>query len=495
LPEKPSIAVLPFSNMSGDRDQEYFSDGITDDLITGLSRLPGLFVIARNSTFTYKGKAAPLQEVSKELGVKYVLEGSVRKAADQLRITARLADATTGAELWAERYDRPLRDVFALQDEIVRRIVTTLNLQLVLSQQGVLISRTTENLEAYDDVLRGEEDFLLLTKDGNVKAREMFEEAIRLDPKYSLAYALLSWNYQVGWVLSLNPDPNGLKRALHLAQQATALDDSLDVAHSVLAIDYVHSGQYDPALNEAQRGVALDPNSAFGYFALAEVLNQQWKPAEALAAAEKAMRLDPRNTVNYAWDQGWAYTLLGRWEEAINLINSFVARNPNFLWAHAYLAVDYFNVGDRDGAQAETAEVERRVALTPNSAVGYWALGFTLNEQGKPLEALAAAQQGIRLDPQNSGIILLRGIIYGELGRWTESLADLKRYVALHPNDIWGHGFLAGAYAALDQMNAARAEAGEVLRLDPQFSLKQTATPYHLDKERFVADLSKSGLQ
>jgi adenylate cyclase len=137
--------------MSGDHEQEYFSDGITDDLITGLSRLPGLFVIARNSTFTYKGKAAPLQQVSKELGVKYVLEGSVRKAGDRVRITARLADATTGAELWAERYDRPLRDVFALQDEIVRRIVTTLNLQLALSQQGFLIPRSTENLEAYDD--------------------------------------------------------------------------------------------------------------------------------------------------------------------------------------------------------------------------------------------------------------------------------------------------------------------------------------------------------
>ena len=157
LPDKPSIAVLPFINMSGDQEQEYFSDGITDDLITDLSRLPGLFVIARDSTFTYKGKAAKLQDVGKELGVKYVLEGSVRKAAGQVRITVQLADATTGDELWAERYDRPLRDVFALQDEIVRRIVTTLNLQLALSQKGIVIPRTTENLDAYDDLLRGTE--------------------------------------------------------------------------------------------------------------------------------------------------------------------------------------------------------------------------------------------------------------------------------------------------------------------------------------------------
>ena len=164
LPDKPSIAVLPFINMSGDHEQEYFSDGITDDLITDLSRLPGLFVIARDSTFTYKGKAAKLQDVGRELGVKYVLEGSVRKAAGQVRITVQLADATTGDELWAERYDRPLHDVFALQDEIVRRIVTTLNLQLALSQKGILIPRTTENLEAYDDLLRGTEYFIQLNK-------------------------------------------------------------------------------------------------------------------------------------------------------------------------------------------------------------------------------------------------------------------------------------------------------------------------------------------
>jgi adenylate cyclase len=191
LPDKPSIAVLPFINMSADRDQEYFSDGITDDLITDLSRLPGLFVIARNSTFTYKGEAPNLQDVNKELGVKYVLEGSVQKDAGQVRITVQLADATTGDELWAERYDRPLRDVFALQDEIVRRIVTTLNLQLALSQQGVLIPRTTDNLEAYDDLLRGTEYLLELTNDGNARAQSMFEKAIQLDPKYAAAYGYL----------------------------------------------------------------------------------------------------------------------------------------------------------------------------------------------------------------------------------------------------------------------------------------------------------------
>jgi adenylate cyclase len=272
-------------------------------LITGLSRLPGLFVIARNSTFTYKGKAAPLQEVNKELGVKYVLEGSVRKAGDQLRITAQLADATTGEEMWAERYDRPLRDVFALQDEIVRRIV---NLQLTLAQQGVLIPRTTENLEAYDDLLRGTEYLLDMTKNGNVKARLMFEKAIELDPKYAEAYALLGMNLFRDYMYALDPDPNGLGKALKMAQRAVALDDLLAGAHSLLALIYVQKGQNDEALSEAQRGIALDPNSAFGYSSLADVLNNEVKPTEALVAVEKAMRLDPRNPENYVLEQGLA---------------------------------------------------------------------------------------------------------------------------------------------------------------------------------------------
>src|SRR5713101_4806110 len=189
LPDIPSIAVLPFTNMSGDREQEYFSDGITDDLTTALSRIPDLFVIARTSAFTYKGKAVRVQDISQQLGVKYVLEGSVRKADNQVRITAQLVDATTGDHIWAEHYDRPLRDIFALQDEIVRRIVTTLNLQLTLTERGTFdVHQTTNNLEAYDDFLRGCEYYWSFTKEGNAKARQMFEKAIELDPKYADAY-------------------------------------------------------------------------------------------------------------------------------------------------------------------------------------------------------------------------------------------------------------------------------------------------------------------
>src|SRR5207249_9810095 len=199
LPDKPSIVVLPFVNMSNDPDQEYFSDGLTEDLTSDLSKISSLFVIARNSAFTYKGKAVKVQDVSKELGVRYVLEGSVRRADDQVRITAQLIDATTGGHLWSERYDRPLKNLFALQDEIVQKIVTTLKLQLTLWEQGILVRKTTDNLEAYDYYLRGVEYVYRTTKEANAQARQMYEKAIELDPQYAVAYVALGWTYFSDW--------------------------------------------------------------------------------------------------------------------------------------------------------------------------------------------------------------------------------------------------------------------------------------------------------
>jgi adenylate cyclase len=197
VPETPSIVVLPFVNLSSDPEQEYFSDGLTDELTTKLAKLTDLLVISRNSAFTYKGKAVKVQEVSRELGVRYVLEGSVRKAGDQVRITAQLIDATTDRHLWAERYDRPLTDIFALQDALVQKMVTTLQLQLSLREQGVLVRRPQENLEAYDAFLRGLAYFYRFTKEGNAQARQLFEQAVALDPTYAEAYAWLGATYNM----------------------------------------------------------------------------------------------------------------------------------------------------------------------------------------------------------------------------------------------------------------------------------------------------------
>jgi adenylate cyclase len=501
LPDQPSIAVLPLTNISGDREQEYFSDGITDDLITALSRLPGLFVIARTSSFTYKGKAVGLQDVGKELGVKYVLGGGVRKAGDQVRITVQLADATSGEELWAERYDRPLRDVFALQDEIVRRIVTTLNLQLTLAQRGLLIPRETENLEAYDDVLRGWEYYLGFTKDGNAKARRMFEKAIELDPKYARAYWGLGANYHAGWLLLLSPDLNGLERAFQLMQQAIALDDSLSGAHSLLAGIYVQKGQYDQAVTEAQRGIALNTNDARGYFWLAEVMNNMARPTEALVAVEKAMRLDPRNRDNYLFEQGLAYTQLGRYEDAIPALKRDLARTNN-LWDHVTLVQDYIELGQEDAARAEAAEVERRVALNPNSPLGYRALAFVMINIAEQAEALVAVEKAMRLDPGNRDrYLMVQGIAYKGLGRYEDSITALTGFLAVHPDIFWAHLGLAVDHVELGHDDAARAEAAEVLRLNPQFNLEmiyRTVGPKGkvlAENTRWSADLRKAGLK
>jgi len=392
LPDKPSIAVLPFSNMSGDREQEYFSDGITDDLITALSRLSDLFVIARTSTFTYKGKAAKVQDVSRQLGVKYILEGSVRKEADQVRITAQLVDATTGADLWAQHYDRPLRDIFALQDEIVQMIVTTLNLQLTLEELGILVRKQTGNLDAYDNFLRGVEYFWRSTKDGNAKARQMFEKAIELDPKYTDAYAWLGENYLWGWVFLLSPDRKDLDRGLQFAQRSVAMDDSQPFAHSVLATIYLFERQYDQALSEAQRGIALGPNDAFGYETLCYVMNNTRKRAEAIELAEKAMRLDPRRRDFYLCLEGWSYIQMGRYQEAIPILQRCLAAYPN-VGSHYALAVDYIELGREPQARAQAAEILR---MSPNFSVDTFVQGFPNQDE--------AYKERVRTDLHKAGL-------------------------------------------------------------------------------------------
>jgi adenylate cyclase len=499
LPDKPSIAVLPFINMSGDHDQEYFSDGITDDLITDLSRLPGLFVIARDSTFTYKGKAAKLQDVGRELGVKYVLEGSVRKAASQIRITVQLADATTGGEIWAERYDRPLRDVFALQDEIVRRIVTTLNLELALSQQGYLVPRTTKNLEAYDNVLRGMEYLVSLTKGGTEKARPLFEKAIELDSNYAVAYALMGFDYWISSVLGFSPDPGGLGQALKMEQQAIAIDDAMPFAHSTMAEIDTARGLHKEALSEAQRAIALDPNSAAAYQALSEILNEQARPAEALVAVSSAIRLDPRNSDNHAPQQGYANLLLGRYEESIPPLKRYLARHPDDFWDRAWLAHDYSFLGKDDAARAEAVQIEAAVALARNSAFAYRILAFTRNSLWKPADALVAADAAIRLDPSPSSLFQ-RGRAYTLLGRPQEAIPAIEPFAARYPDDFYAHAYLAVDYMEVGRDEAARAEAAEVLRLYPEFSVDiifPTASSQAkvLGIDRFRADLNKAGLK
>ena len=261
LPDKPSIAVLPFANLSGDPQQEYFSDGITDDIVTDLSRVPGLFVIDRGSTFAYKGKPARVQQVGRELGVKYVLEGSARKTADRVRINVQLVDASTGDQLWTQRYDRQLHDIFALQDEIVQSLVATLNLQFTILQLGWFLPQRTKNLEAYDYLLRGFEFFYLsLTPDGLAKGRKMFEKAVELDPDYANAYSAMALSYLVGHIFQFDRDPGVLDHAAELVEKAIALDDSDSDAYAVRGWIEAQKDQHDRTIADGKRAVSLNPN-------------------------------------------------------------------------------------------------------------------------------------------------------------------------------------------------------------------------------------------
>jgi adenylate cyclase len=359
LPNEPSVAVLPFLNLSGDPEQEYFSDGITEELITTLSRFSGLFVIARTSAFTYKGKAVKVAEVSRELGVRYVVEGSVRKGGNQVRITAQLVDATTGYHLWAERYDRELQDIFLLQDEITQQIVSNLSAEVWQAEKARVRRIPPANLSAYDYLLHGVEGYLRLTREALAQARQNFERAVGLDPGYAMAYVWLGWAYSAEWIWYLSPEPQPPARWFELAQQALALDDCLPEAHRLLSEAHLWTGQHEQAMAEAERALALNPNDAYSYLLVAEILSLAGRPEEALGLAERAMRLDPRNREWYLYLVGVAYALTRRYEEAVAALKSVVTRYPNHLGAHLLLAALYGGLSQEEAARAETAAVLR----------------------------------------------------------------------------------------------------------------------------------------
>ncbi len=373
LPDKPSIVVLPFVNMSNDPEQEYFSDGITEDLTSALSRLSGLFLISRNTAFFYKGKAVKMPELSKELGVQYVLEGSVRKADGQVRITTQLIDATQDRHLWSERYDRPLKDIFTLQDEIVQKMVTTLKLQLALWEQGFLVRKTTDNLEAYDAFLRGQEPFFRAfdegNKEANTQARQMFERAVELDPQYAQAYARLGATYLLDWFSQWNPTPQTLERAGELAQKAVTLDESLPAPYIVLGAVYLFKKQHELAIGETERAIALAPNEAEGYRSLGVVLAWAGRSEEGITMVERAMRLNPRYPTQYLMNLGFTYRLAGRYEEAIATAKQILARQPNAPPAYFILAFSYAQLDRLEEARAAAAEFQR---LLPNFSLEGW---------------------------------------------------------------------------------------------------------------------------
>jgi adenylate cyclase len=368
LPEKPSIAVLPFVNMSGDTEQEYFSDGITEDLITDLSKISALMVIARNSVFTYKGNPVKVQQVSEELGVRYVLEGSVRKAGERVRITAQLVDANTGGHLWADRYDRDLGDIFAVQDEVTQKIVTVLAVRLNEEEQKRIAKKGTDNMLAYDAFLRGLEFYNRFTKEANAQARAFFNQAVALDPTYALAYAKTGWTHLMDWTLGWTRDPRTLDLAFELAQKAQSLDENIEGCLCLLGNIYLWRKQHKKAISLFEKSVMLNSNYADGFAELGSIINFAGRSEEAVEMLEKAMRLDPLHPYNH-FNIGHAYFLQKRYLEALTSLNRALEIHPEFFPARAFIAVTYAELGREDEARAEAEIILKK---SPGTTLDVW---------------------------------------------------------------------------------------------------------------------------
>ena len=355
LPDKPSIAVLPFVNMSGDPEQEYFVDGITNDIITDLSEFKFLFIIASNSTFTYKGKPVKVQQVSEELGVQYVLEGSVQMAGDRVRINVQLIDATTAKHLWAERYDRDAQRLFDIQDEIVETIVATLAFEVDAAERERVARRGPENLDAYGYWLRGRNAWFGFTKDANAKAGSLYQKAIELDPKWARPYGYMAWVHvndsRFGW----SQDPKkSMELALEWAQKCYALDPNDYKTHWTLGIVYLHLRDFDLALSEYERALALNSNDADFLAEMAIGLTLMDRPEQAIAQFKKAMRMNPRHPSWYWGVLGYAYYEVGRYEEALAALKQ---DNKPFFTVHRTLAAVYVRLGQLEEARVEVAKL------------------------------------------------------------------------------------------------------------------------------------------
>lgn len=380
LPDKPSIAVLPFVNMSGDTEQEYFSDGITEDLITDLSKISGLLVIARNSVFTYKGKTPKVEDVRRELGVRYILEGSVRKSRNRVRITAQLIDTMTKGHIWAERYDRNLNDIFDLQDEVTQKIVTMLAVKLKEDEQKRLALKGTDNIKAYDFLLRGGEYFYRYTKETNIYARQMFEKSIDSDPDYALAYSFLSLTYLMEWILGWSQDPACMEHAFEIGGKAVSMDDSLAGAHQVLGMVYLWKKQHKEAIEELEKTLSLEPNNADGYAMLGNAFTWAGRFEEAIEAVQKAIRLNPYHPGMYLLRLGQAYGLMGQYDKAIEALKASLDQDPNLHPVYGFLAFVYMEMGRKNEAQNEIKELLR---LNPHYSLEVIRKTFPLMDQTK----------------------------------------------------------------------------------------------------------------
>jgi len=367
VPSKPSIAVLPFVNMTGDPEQAFFSDGISEDIITSLSKFRELFVISRHSSFAYRDKDADAPTVGRALGVRYVLQGSVRASGNRARISVQLVDTSSGRHLWAERYDRELTDAFAVQDEVTELIVATISQRLAATERGRSGSAGTGDFEAYGLLMRGHRLMFTGGREDNREARRMFEKAIERDPEFARAYAGLSMTHILDWRYDWSADPDqSLKKALELAKRAVAMDAGNARAHAALGFAYLYTQHTSLAVGCYERALALNPNDADIMVEFADVLTYDNRPTEAVKLIERAMRLNPYFPDWYLWYLADAYYTLGRYEDAIATLQ----RMQDPTEGRRILAASYAQLGRFEEAHAQAALVLKQ---QPDFTIRKWA--------------------------------------------------------------------------------------------------------------------------
>ena len=382
LPDNPSVAVLPFGNMSANSEDEFFSDGMSEDIITALSKISGLLVISRNSTFTYKGRTVDVKQVGREQGVRYVLEGSVRKAGNRVRVTAQLIDATTRGHLWAERYDRDLGDIFAVQDEITREIVIALDVHLSAGEQARIWSAGTKDLEAWECVRRGMDALNRITPDGRIQAERLFKRALDLDPNYPMAWAALGWFYfhdaDMGTGYNELAEREAvLQSAQSCARKALELDPACADAYALLGLCSLSLDEHDEAIAMSEKAIALAPNHAENLAVAAATLNKSGQPEQSFELIKRAIRLCPIHPGWYLYVLATACRLLGRNEAAVDAFEEGIRRNSDDLTLHVGLASILGELGRQDDAKTSAFEILR---LDPEFSINKYMAGLSYRD-------------------------------------------------------------------------------------------------------------------
>jgi adenylate cyclase len=382
LPDKPSIAVLPFVNMSGDPKQEFLCDGITEEITTALSKVRQLFVISRQSTFSYKGKPVKVKQVSEELGVRYVLEGSVQKCGDKIRINAQLIDALKGHHIWAERYDRDLTDLFALQDDITMKVLKAIQVKLTEGEWAFRAEKYFRGKQGRDCYLKMTEvrNYLRASNIEDTRvSRRITEEMVEMCPENPMSYVMLGYVNLTEYWLGIGKSPReSIEKGIELAQKALAMDDSLYSAHGLLSGLYALKKEYEKSIAEGERAVALDPGGAEANLLYGTSLNYGGRPEEAIPVLQKALRLDPLGLPGTFLQFGHAYRVMGRFEEAVSEYKKALQRAPDNFFAHLSLAATYSMMAREQEARAEAAEVLR---LNPKFSVDSYAKRMISKDQ------------------------------------------------------------------------------------------------------------------